>query len=181
MKFVETAVAGAWLVELEPLVDHRGFFARVWSDDAFAERGLTTRFVQCNTAYSQRAGTVRGLHYQVQPFADAKLIRCIRGAVFDVIVDVRPESPTYLRWWGVKLSEDNRRLLYVPPGCAHGYQALCDDTEVMYPVSAPYAASAERGVRWDDPLFGIEWPDTVDRLVSAKDAAWPDFVPGGQV
>jgi dTDP-4-dehydrorhamnose 3,5-epimerase len=179
MNFVETSVAGAWLVELEPSVDHRGFFARVWSEEVFAERGLTTRFVQCNNAYSRQAGTVRGLHYQVQPFADAKLLRCIRGAVFDVIVDVRPESPTYLQWFGVDLSEDNRRLLYVPPGCAHGYQALSDHAEVLYPVSAPYTASAERGVRWDDPLFGISWPPTAERIVSDKDLAWPNFVPGG--
>lgn len=179
MRFVETAVAGAWLVELEPQMDHRGFFARLWSDDAFAERGLSTHFVQCNTAYSRRAGTVRGLHYQAIPFADAKLMRCIRGAVFDVIVDVRPDSATYLRWCGVELSEDNRRLLYIPPGCAHGYQALCDDTEVMYPVTAHYMAAAERGVRWNDPLFAIAWPPAVERHLSDKDAAWPDFVPTG--
>ena len=180
MRFLETSVAGAWLVELEPLVDHRGFFARVWSDDAFAERGLATHFVQCNNAFSRHAGTLRGLHYQAQPFGDAKLMRCIRGAVFDVIVDVRPDSPTYLLWFGVELSGDNRRMLYVPAGCAHGYQALCDDTEVLYPVSAPYRSSAERGVRWDDPLFAIEWPHAAERHISDKDAAWTNFVPVGQ-
>ena len=180
MRFLETSVTGAWLVELEPVVDHRGFFARVWSDDAFAARGLSTHFVQCNNAYSTRAGTLRGLHYQAQPFADAKLMRCIRGAVFDVIVDVRPDSPTYLQWFGVELSEDNRSLLYIPPGCAHGYQALCDNTEVLYPVSAPYTATAERGIRWNDPLFGIEWPHAAERYISDKDAGWPDFVPAGQ-
>jgi dTDP-4-dehydrorhamnose 3,5-epimerase len=179
MRFVETAIAGAWLVDLEPLVDQRGFFARVWSDDAFAAHGLTTNFVQCNTAFTHQAGTIRGLHYQLSPFADAKLMRCIRGAVFDVIADVRPESPTYLRWFGVELSEDNRRLLYVPAGCAHGYQALSNHAEVMYPVSAPYAASAERGVRWDDPLFAIRWPHAGEHCLSDKDAAWPDFVPAG--
>lgn len=175
MTFEEVPIAGAWLITLAPRVDERGHFARVWDDDLFAARGLTTRFVQCNTNYSARAGTLRGLHYQAAPHGEIKLVRCIRGAVFDVIVDMRPESPTYLTWYGVELSEDNVRMLYVPDGCAHGFQTLRDQSEVMYPVSAPYTPSAELGVRWDDPAIGVEWPAAAERLLSPKDRAWPDI------
>lgn len=177
MIFSETPIAGAWLIDLEPRGDERGFFARVWCERELNDRGLVSRFVQCNNAFSRRKGTLRGLHYQVEPHAEVKLMRCIRGAVFDVIVDVRPLSPTYLRWFGVELTADNRRMLYVPEGCAHGYQTLTDDSEVLYPVSAAFAPDAERGIRWNDPLFAIEWPGEVSPLVSEKDRRWPDFVP----
>jgi dTDP-4-dehydrorhamnose 3,5-epimerase len=176
MTFVETSIEGAWLVELEPRSDERGFFARVWCEEEFAARGLNARFVQCNTAFSRHRGTIRGLHYQADPHGEVKLMRCIRGSVFDVVVDVRRDSSTYLHWWGIELSEENRRMVYVPAGCAHGYQTLRDDTEVMYPVSSPYTPTAERGVRWNDPLFAIRWPDVPARHVSPKDASWADFV-----
>jgi dTDP-4-dehydrorhamnose 3,5-epimerase len=177
MTFVETPIAGAWLIEPEPRSDERGFFARLWCEDAFAARGLTARFVQCNNGYSRHRGTLRGLHLQAQPYGEVKLVRCIRGAIFDAIVDVRPPSPTYLQWFGVELTADDRRMLYVPAGCAHGYQTLADDTEVLYPVSAPYTPAAERGIRWDDPLFDIRWPDAPERRLSPKDGTWPDYVP----
>lgn len=175
MTFSPVSISGAWLIELEPREDERGWFARVWSDDLFAARGLTTRFVQCNSNYSHHAHTLRGLHYQDAPHAEVKLVRCIRGAVFDVIVDMRPESPSYRQWWGGELSEVNRRMLYVPEGCAHGFQTLREGSEVMYPVSAAYAPDAERGVRWDDPGIGIEWPAAAHRHLSDKDQAWPDL------
>jgi len=178
MTFSETSIAGAWLVGLEPRSDERGFFARVWCEEAFAAHGLTTRFVQCNDGYSRRAGTLRGLHYQADPHGEVKFVRCIRGAVFDVIVDLREDSPSYLQWFGLELSADSRQMLYVPSGCAHGYQTLLDDSEVLYPVSAPYTPAAERGVRWNDPLFAIRWPEVSERHVSAKDEAWADYVPG---
>jgi dTDP-4-dehydrorhamnose 3,5-epimerase len=177
MTFEETSIHGAWLVELEPRSDERGFFARAWCEDELTARGLTGRFVQCNDSYSRHAGTLRGLHYQAEPHGEVKLIRCIRGAVFDAIVDVRPDSPTYLRWFGVELSAENRRALYIPSGCAHGYQTLVDESEVMYPVSCVYTPSAERGIRWDDPVFAIAWPAADARRLSPKDERWPDFVP----
>jgi dTDP-4-dehydrorhamnose 3,5-epimerase len=177
MTFAETSIHGAWLIKLEPRSDERGFFARVWCEQELAARGLTGRFVQCNDSQSRHAGTLRGLHYQAEPYGEVKLVRCIRGTVFDVIVDVRPDSPTYLQWYGVELSADNRRSLYVPSGCAHGYQTLVDDSEVMYPVSTMYTPEAERGIRWDDPLFAIRWPDVGARHLSPQDTRWPDFAP----
>jgi dTDP-4-dehydrorhamnose 3,5-epimerase len=146
----------------------------MWCRDEFAASGLNGDFVQCNDIFTRRSGTLRGLHYQTAPYEEAKLVRCVRGAVFDVVVDLRRTSPTYLGWFGTSLSGDTRSMLYVPPGCAHGYLTLEDDSEVIYPVSAPYAAAAERGVRWDDPAFGIEWPVT-PTLVSPKDQSWPDY------
>lgn len=178
MTFSETGIAGAWVVDQAPREDERGFFARMWCEEVFAARGLVARFPQANDAFSRYRGTLRGLHYQAAPHGEVKLMRCVRGAIFDVIVDVRGDSPTRFRWFGVELSAANRRMLYVPEGCAHGYLTLVDDTEVIYPVSTPYTPSSERGVRWDDPLFGIEWPE-VPAHVSPKDAAWPDF-PAGQ-
>lgn len=175
MKFVETPVAGAWLVEPTPRVDERGFFARVWCTDEFAAQGLTASFVQCNDSLSRHRGTLRGLHYQVAPFGEVKLVRCVRGAVFDVLVDLRPQSPSYLRWYGAELTADNRTMLYVPEGCAHGYLTLEDGSEVMYPVTCAYRPDAERGVRWNDPAFGIAWPDVGPLTMSPKDEAWPDY------
>lgn len=174
MRFVETSIDGAWLVELEPRGDDRGFFARMWCETTFAERGLNGRFVQSNCAFSRYRGTLRGLHGQAAPHGEVKLMRCVRGSVFDVVVDVRLGSPTYRQWFGAVLSADNRQMLYVPEGCAHGYQSLEDDTEVVYPVSAAYMPSAEFGIRWDDPAFAIEWPEPV-RHISEKDAGWPDY------
>ena len=176
MIFTETPIAGAWMIDPEPRGDERGFFARAWCQQEFASRGLGAAFVQCNDAFSRWQGTLRGLHYQADPHAEIKLMRCVRGAVFDVLVDLRPGSPTYLKWFGADLSADNRRMLYVPAGCAHGYQALADECEVLYPVSAFYAPAAERGVRWDDPAFRIAWPLPPAHM-SDKDRQWPDYAP----
>ncbi|MEZ5317509.1 MAG: dTDP-4-dehydrorhamnose 3,5-epimerase [Vicinamibacterales bacterium] len=174
MRFTETAVAGAFVVDLEPRGDERGFFARVWSRHAFEARGLKADFVEFNDSFSAHRGTLRGLHYQAGEAAEVKLARCIRGSVFDVAVDLRPGSPTYRRWTGVTLSADNRRMLYVPEGCAHGYLTLEDGAEVVYPVTHVYTPEAEGGIRWNDPAFGIEWP-IAPEVISPKDQAWPDF------
>jgi dTDP-4-dehydrorhamnose 3,5-epimerase len=175
--FTELELEGAFVIGLEPIEDERGFFALVWAPGEFAQRGLETRIAQCNLAYNERAGTLRGLHFQTAPHAEVKLIRCTRGAVYDVIVDLRPESPTYMRWQAVELTAENGQMLYVPEGFAHGYQTLVDATETYYQVSHPYVPAAQAGVRWDDPAFGIEWPDADERIISARDRAWNDYVP----
>ena len=175
MRFTETPVHGAFLIDPEPRGDERGFFARLWCRDEFAAHGLTADFVQCNDSFSARRGTLRGLHYQAAPHGEVKLVRCVRGAVWDVLVDLRPDSPSYRRWFGAELSAANRRLLYVPDGCAHGYLTLEDESEVVYPVSQPYSPAAERGVRWNDPQFGIEWPLAEPLTLSPKDRQWPDY------
>jgi dTDP-4-dehydrorhamnose 3,5-epimerase len=173
--FTETELRDAFVVDLERREDERGFFARAWCANEFADAGLSTRLVQCNVSFNRHRGTLRGMHYQVAPHAEVKLVRCTRGAVYDVIADLRPDSPTYLRWIGVELTAENRTAIYVPEGFAHGYQTLVDETETYYQVSVPHAPSAERGVRWDDPALAIEWPFP-DPILSAKDAAWPDYV-----
>ncbi len=175
MRFTETTVSGAYLIDAEPRGDERGFFARIWCREDFAAHGLSAEFVQCNDAYSARRGTLRGLHYQAAPHGEIKLMRCVRGSVFDVIVDLRPGSPTHAQWFGAELTADNRRMMYVPAGCAHGYLTLEDDSEVVYPVSTAYHPQAERGVRWDDPRFGIAWPNTTPLTISDKDRQWPDY------
>jgi len=169
------------MIDLERRTDERGFFARAFCETEFAQRGLVTGFVQGNIATSVRKGTIRGLHYQVAPAEEAKLVRCSRGAIWDVIVDLRPDSKTYLKWCGIELSDANGRQMYVPQGCAHGYQTLIDDAEVSYLVSASYAPAYERGIRWDDPLFNIEWPIVSHVDVSPKDRAWPDFAAASTV
>ena len=161
-------------MELEPIVDDRGFFARAWCAAEFGEHGLVTGFVQENTGVSSRRGTLRGMHYQRAPHEEVKLVRCVRGAAFDVLVDLRPGSPEYRRWFGVELTEDNHRMLYVPEGCAHGYLTLRDDTEVTYKTTHVYVRDSSAGVHHADPAIGIEWPIAVD-VVSAQDAAWPPF------
>ena len=171
MRFLETRIAGAWLVQPEPRTDERGSFARLWCRDDFAKHGLRADFVQCNTSFSVKRGTLRGLHYQAAPHGEVKLISCVRGRVFDAIVDVRPDSPTYRTWFGAELSADNRTMMYVPEGCAHGYLTLEDGCEVTYPVTAVYTAAAERGLRWDDPAIGIEWP-LPPAVMSIKDQEW---------
>lgn len=174
MKFTETELPGAYLIELERREDQRGYFARTWCEREFAAHGLETRFVQVNLAHNPRRGTLRGLHFQLEPYAEVKVVRCTRGALYDVIVDLRPESPTCGRWIGVELSAANGRALYVPRGFAHGYQTLEDDTDLMYQTSEFYVAEAARGVRYNDPAFGIAWPLPV-RVISEADASWPDF------
>ncbi len=177
MIFTETELRGAFVVDIEPREDERGLFARAWCEDELARHGLETRVAQCNLSFNHRAGTLRGMHFQRPPHAEVKLVRCTRGAVYDVIVDLRPESPTRGRWVAVELTADNRRTLYIPEGFAHGYQTLVDATETYYQVSAAYAPDAEGGVRWDDPSFGIVWPDADERIISEKDRAWPDYEP----
>jgi dTDP-4-dehydrorhamnose 3,5-epimerase len=179
MRFRETEIPGAFLVELEPAEDERGFFARTWAREELAERGLAADVVQASTAWNRRAGTLRGLHWQAEPHAETKLVRCVRGAIWDVIVDVRPDSPAFLRWWGVELRAGDGLQLYVPEGVAHGYQTLADDTETTYLISAAYVPEAQRGARWDDPAFAIAWPEAAERTISERDLAWPDFAPTG--
>ncbi|MGA8551040.1 MAG: dTDP-4-dehydrorhamnose 3,5-epimerase [Stellaceae bacterium] len=180
MKFVPTPLAGAYLIELEKRGDHRGFFARFFCEQEFAAVGLETRFVQVNNSLTAGSVTLRGMHLQLPPAAEVKLVRCIRGALHDVIVDLRPDSPTYLKWFGADLTADNRVMMYVPRGFAHGFITLGDDTEALYLVSAFYAPQCERGVRFDDPSFGIEWPLAPIEM-SAKDREWPDFDPAGPI
>jgi len=172
VRFVPLPVHGAYLVELEELGDERGFFARAFDVDQFAALGLRTEVKQCNYSFNHVRGTVRGLHYQVPPATEAKLVRCISGAIWNVIVDLRPDSPTWLQRSAVELSTANRRALYAPDLCAVGYQALEDGTAVYYQVSEVYTPSAERGIRWNDPRLGIEWPLPVS-AISPKDEAWP--------
>lgn len=176
MIFLETKLQGAYLVELERLGDERGFFARSWCQRAFAEHQLDTQLVQCNISFNSARGTLRGMHYQLAPFCETKLVRCIRGAIYDVIIDLRPDSATFLQWIGVELTADNRTMFYIPKGFAHGFITLTDNTELFYQMSAFYAPNHARGVRWNDPLFGIDWPIEVTNI-STKDStvadAWP--------
>lgn len=172
MKFEETAIPGVVVIDLNPIDDERGFFARSYSREAFASRGLLVDSVEMNISYNAKAATLRGLHYQAEPYPDPKLVRCTRGSIFDVAVDIRPDSPTFCRWFGTSLSADRRNALHIPAGCAHGFITLEDDTEVFYVMGEQYHAKLARGIRWDDPAIGIRWPiDPV--VVSARDAAHP--------
>lgn len=176
MEFEPTRLAGAYLVRQKKLVDARGFFARVWCSEEFRQHGLDPTIVQINTGLSHKAGTLRGMHYQEAPHAEAKFVRCTRGAIFDVVVDLRPDSSTRGQWVGYELTAENGLMLYAPEGFAHGYQTLCDDTEMYYTTTALYAGSAARGVRFDDPAFGIAWPLPVS-VISDADRGWPDYRP----
>ena len=176
MIFTETNIEGSWVIDLNRLGDERGFFARAWCREEFASRGITADLSQANISWSQRAGTIRGMHFQRAPHSEMKAVRCIRGAVFDVVLDLRSDSQTYCQWHGEQLSSDNHRMLIVPEGCAHGFQSLEDDSEVFYLVSSAYAAESEGGVRWDDPAFGIKWPLPISEI-SAKDSGHSDFQP----
>jgi dTDP-4-dehydrorhamnose 3,5-epimerase len=174
MEFVETRLQGAYLVRLKRIEDHRGFFARGFCREEFARQGLAPEMQQLNVGFSPAKGTLRGLHYQLAPHAEAKFVRCTRGAIFDVIVDIREGSPTRGQWIGAELTQDNDTMLYAPEGFAHGYQTLTDDAEMYYMTSAAYASSAARGVRFDDPAVGIVWPLPVT-VISDSDRKWPDF------
>jgi dTDP-4-dehydrorhamnose 3,5-epimerase len=172
--FEAVDVAGAYVIRPELREDERGHFARIWCQDELAAKGLVDRVVQINTGFSPKAGTLRGMHYQVAPHAEVKIARCTRGAVFDVVLDLRRASPTYRRWAGLALSPDNGAMLYVPQGCAHGYLTLEDDSELVYLTSHAYAAASARGVRHDDAAFAIDWPAAV-KVISKADAGWADF------
>jgi dTDP-4-dehydrorhamnose 3,5-epimerase len=172
MKFTQTPVVGAFIVELEPADDTRGFFARTWCAEEFAAHGLNPNIEQCSLSFNQTRGTLRGLHLQIAPHEETKLVRCIRNAVFDVIVDLRSQSTSYLQWYAVELSADNRRSIYIPEGVAHGFQSLSDNCEVFYQISTAYRPNCSRGIRWDDPKLKIRSPVS-DPIVSARDMALP--------
>jgi dTDP-4-dehydrorhamnose 3,5-epimerase len=174
VRLAETPLAGAFLIELDLLPDERGYFARTFDAAEFTERGLDPNVVQCNTSFNARRGTLRGMHYQAEPDGDAKLVRCTRGSIYDVAVDLRPDSNAYCRWFGVELSAENGRMLYIPVGMAHGFQTLEDGAEVHYQMSRYYVPKQARGVRFDDPAFGIDWP-LPDPVVSERDRQFPDF------
>jgi dTDP-4-dehydrorhamnose 3,5-epimerase len=172
--FTPTTLPGAWLVEPQRLADARGFFARTFCAEEMAAHGLTPQVTQCSIAWNAQRGTVRGLHWQAAPHEESKLVRCTSGAIYDVLVDLRPGSVSYKRHFAVELTAESRLQLWVPPGCAHGYQTLLPDTEVTYQMSTPFEPSAARGVRWDDPTFGIPWPLPVE-VISDRDRSYPDF------
>lgn len=175
MTFSETSIAGTYLVDLERIGDSRGFFARAWSSAEFRNMGLVPDFPETNFSMSARKGTIRGFHYQKAPHQEAKFVRCVRGALFDVVIDLRADSPTFHQWAGFEIRASSYQGIYVPAGCAHGVQTLEDDTEMLYMVSACYQAGAEAGIRWNDPFFGVGWPDVGRRIVSEKDQSWPDY------
>jgi dTDP-4-dehydrorhamnose 3,5-epimerase len=174
MQFRELEIPGAYLVEPTPIVDERGLFARVWCAAEFARLGIGGAPLQANTGYNPVRGTLRGLHYQTEPHPEAKLVRCTRGAVYDVLVDLRPGSPTYGRWHGAELTADNRHSLFIPPLCAHGYVTLVDHSELWYQATAAYAPESARGLRYDDPALGIRWPVPIG-VISERDRSWPWF------
>lgn len=180
MRFEETSLPGAWVVDPDRIGDERGWFARTFDREEWCARGMEPEIVQSNTSFSARAGTLRGMHLQADPHGEPKLVRCTRGAVFDVIVDLRPASATHGRWFGVDLTAENARALYVPIGLAHGFQTLEDSCEVLYLMGHEYVAEAATGVRWDDPAFGIEWPQAPPggRTISERDAGYSNYAPG---
>jgi dTDP-4-dehydrorhamnose 3,5-epimerase len=174
MIFQETKLAGIFEVRLDPRSDERGFFARSWCEREFEAHGLNPQLVQCNVSFNADKGTLRGMHYQDEPYPEAKLVRCTHGAIYDVAVDLRPQSLTFKRWFGAVLSEENHHMLYIPEGCAHGFLTLTDDTEVFYQMSEFYHPESARGVRFDDPVFQIAWPEKIE-IISERDRTYPDF------
>lgn len=177
MKVVPTPIPGAFLIELEQRCDERGWFARSWCGEEFARHGLVANLVQANISYNERAGTLRGMHYQAEPHGETKLVRCTAGAIFDAIIDLRPGSPTFRRWHALELSAANHRAFYIPRGVAHGFQTLVEGSEVHYLMADAYSPTHSRGVRWDDPAFAILWPPAERRIIADKDLAFPDFAP----
>lgn len=175
MRFEASALQGVVILEQERKEDERGFFARTWCAEEFRRHRLNPVLSQCSVSFNRCKGTLRGMHFQRAPHAEAKLVLCTAGAVFDVVIDLRPDSPTFKKWTGLTLSRENGRMIYVPEGCAHGFQTLVRDTEVYYHISVPYAPAAYGGVRWDDPAFGIRWPEIDSRIISDRDRTWPDF------
>lgn len=175
MKFENVKLKDAALIHLEKIEDERGFFARAWCRQEMEQFGIEADTVQCNLSYNRKKGTTRGMHFQIAPYTEVKFVRCIRGSVYDVIIDLRKYSDTFMQWMGVALSQKNRAILYVPKGFAHGYQTLTDDAEVFYQVSTYYKPEAEGGIRWNDPVFSIQWPEMNNPIISEKDSHWPDF------
>ena len=175
MRFTETKLKGAYIIEPEPIQDERGFFARSWCQKEFTERGLNSNLVQCNISFNLKKGTLRGMHYQAKPHEEAKLVRCTMGAIYDVIIDIRPESPTFKQWVAVYLRTENRKMLYIPEGFAHGFQTLEDNTEVFYQMSEFYHPESAKGIPWDDCTFQIVWPEIGKRIISDKDLNYPGF------
>ena len=180
MRFLPTSIEGAFVVEIEPVVDHRGFFARTYCRDEFIAHGLEPDLVQCSVSFNQRRGTLRGMHYQAAPHAEAKLVRCTQGAIYDVIADIRPDSATYKQWFSAELTSGNHRALYIPEGVAHGFQTLNDDVEVLYQMSEFFYAECSCGFRWDDPLFGITWPEHIS-VISERDMNYPKLLEMGSL
>jgi dTDP-4-dehydrorhamnose 3,5-epimerase len=174
MIFYKTRIEGVIEIHLEPNPDDRGFFARTWCQNEFEKQGLNSKLVQCSLSFNTKKGTLRGMHYQAPPHVEAKLVRCSRGAVYDVVIDLRPESPTYEQWVGLLLTADKRNMLYVPERCAHGFLTLADETEVFYQMSEFFSPESARGVRWNDPAFQIVWPGAVE-VISERDRNYPDF------
>jgi dTDP-4-dehydrorhamnose 3,5-epimerase len=174
MKFISTKIPGVYLIEIQPINDERGFFSRTFCADEFQQYGLNHNFVQCSISFTSQQGTIRGMHYQVAPKAETKLVRCTRGSIYDVILDLRSESPTFKQWVAAELTADNHQMFYIPPGCAHGFQTLVNDTEVFYQMAGTYVADAARGVRWNDPIFGIEMPLAVS-VINNRDRTYPNF------
>lgn len=174
MIFHKTTLSGAYVIEPEKIKDNRGFFARIWCQNEFRQQGLKTEWAQSNVGFNYRKGTLRGLHFQESPHAEVKIVRCPRGAIFDVIADLRPESPTYQRWFGVELSEENCKMIYVPEGFAQGYITLADNTEIYYHTTEFYRPESASGVRYDDSQFGISWPIEI-AVISQQDRGWPDY------
>ncbi|MEA2316993.1 MAG: dTDP-4-dehydrorhamnose 3,5-epimerase [Solirubrobacteraceae bacterium] len=175
MRFTEAPLAGAWVIDPDRRSDERGFFARTFDREEFAARGLESAVVQCSTSYNTRAGTLRGMHFQAAPHGEPKVVRCTQGAIYDVIVDLRPDSPTHRRWFATELSAENGRAVYIPVGVAHGFQTVADASEVLYMMGHEYVPEAASGVRWDDPAFGIAWPDCDQRIMSDRDRSYPDY------
>ena len=176
MIFTETKLKGTFIIEPEKLLDSRGFFARTWGEKEFKAHGLNPRIAQCSVSLNKWSGTLRGMHYQVAPHEEAKLVRCTRGSVYDVVIDLRPDSLTFKQWIAVTLTADNQKMLYIPEGFAHGFQTLEDGTEVFYQISESYSLDYAMGVRWNDPAFGFQWPEVNYRIMSTRDLEYQDFI-----
>lgn len=176
MVFTETKLKGAFIIDIEQIEDERGFFARSWCKEELDEYGLNSNLVQCNISFNKKKGTVRGMHYQIRPYEETKIVRCTKGAIYDVIIDLRPNSKTLNQWISVELTEKNRKMLYVPKGFAHGFQTLEDNTEIFYQMSEFYCSNYSKGIRWDDPHFNIKWPYEENRTISLKDRNWREYL-----
>ena len=177
MLLSETRISGAWILDVERIRDERGFFARTWCRDELAREGLRAELAQCSVSYNARRGTLRGMHFQVAPRMETKIVSCLQGSIYDVLLDLRRDSPTYCQWLAIELTQESLRAVYIPEGVAHGFQTLTDDALVSYQISDMYSPGHASGVRWDDPAFAIEWPETPERILSPRDRAYPGYAP----